>query len=158
MVDNGMKVLAVSRSSAVESKKGFTLVELMVVVLIVGILAAVALPLMSGRIDAAKWSEARAAAGTIATATRVFVAEQGAGYTGSPTLEQIGMDTTDLNGTYFVTACYSLSAVTAGANGPTFTVTVDSAASTRTTKPTSSPTTRYMYVINGVTTAGTDNI
>jgi general secretion pathway protein G len=37
--------------------KGFTLVELMVVILIVSILAAVAIPILRGRIDAAKWSE-----------------------------------------------------------------------------------------------------
>ena len=39
--------------------KGFTLVELMVVILIVSILAAVAIPILSGRIDAAKWSEGK---------------------------------------------------------------------------------------------------
>lgn len=44
--------------------KAFTLIELMVVVLIVGILAAASVPLMRGRIDSAKWSEANATAGT----------------------------------------------------------------------------------------------
>ena len=57
------------------SKKGFTLVELMVVILIVAILAAVAIPIMRGRVDAAKWSEGKAMMGTIATAIRAYVAE-----------------------------------------------------------------------------------
>jgi type IV pilus assembly protein PilA len=139
-----------------KSRKGFTLVELMVVVLIVGILAAVALPLMSGRIDAAKWSEARAAAGTIATGVRAYAAEKGKGnYAGSPSLTDIGVPPVDLNGTYFTSGCYSLSAVTEGTEGPTFTVTVDSAASTRTTKPTTAPLSRTLIVTNGVTAGGT---
>ena len=57
-------------------RKGFTLIELMVVILIVGILAAVAIPILRGRIDAAKWSEGKAMMGSIGTAIRAYHAEK----------------------------------------------------------------------------------
>jgi type IV pilus assembly protein PilA len=108
-------------------KKGFTLVELMVVVLIVGILAAVALPLMSGRVDSAKWSEAHAAAGTIGTAIRAYVAEKGptyAGYSsdlvGSYTVfgTKLGITQSDLTGTYFGATSYSITSVAVPGTSP----------------------------------------
>ena len=84
-----------------EGKGGFTLIELMVVILIVGILAAVAVPLMRGRIDAAKWSEGKATMGSIATALRAHIAEQGNAFTAVPTLAQLGFAANDLDGTHF---------------------------------------------------------
>jgi prepilin-type N-terminal cleavage/methylation domain-containing protein len=84
-----------------KSRKGFTLIELMVVVLIVGILAAVAVPLMRGRIDAAKWSEGKAIMGTISTGLRAHIAEKGNTFTPVPTLAQLGFAANDLDGTYF---------------------------------------------------------
>ena len=105
-----------------KSRKGFTLVELMVVILIVGILAAVAIPLMQGRIDKAKWSEANATAGTIRTALRAYAAETSVatavGLVGMtladvPTQNALGFSATDLNGTYFLAADYSITAVNA---------------------------------------------
>jgi len=84
-----------------KSRKGFTLIELMVVVLIVGILAAVAVPLMRGRIDSAKWSEGKAIMGTIATALRAHVAEKGSLFSAVPTLAELGFAANDLDGTYF---------------------------------------------------------
>lgn len=60
-----------------KNNKAFTMVELMVVVLIVGILAAVAVPMMTGRIDSSKWSEAKSAMGTIASALRSYAGEKG---------------------------------------------------------------------------------
>lgn len=112
-----------------ESRKGFTLVELMVVILIVSILAAVAIPIMRGRIDSAKWTEGRSMAGTLATAIRAYSAEKGTvGNYGSsnPTLSQLGFATNDLNGTYFKTSAFSWTTAFDAAGDPdlTFTITV----------------------------------
>ncbi len=88
-------------------KKGFTLIELMVVILIVSILAAVAIPIMRGRIDAAKWSEGRAMMGTIGTALRAYYAEKGDAGSEPPTLTELGFATGDLTGTYFSDSDFS---------------------------------------------------
>ena len=104
------------------SRKGFTLIELMVVILIVGILAAASIPLMRGRIDSAKWAEANATAGTIRSAVRVYFAEHGqaACPTGSlsvaSTQTALGFTSTDLTGTYFVPANYNIDSVDANGN------------------------------------------
>ena len=73
----------------------------MVVIIIVGILAAVAIPIMHGRIDSAKWSEGKAIMGAIARALRAHVAEEGINFSPVPTLEQLGFGPSDLNCTYF---------------------------------------------------------
>jgi type IV pilus assembly protein PilA len=60
-----------------KKRNGFTLIELMVVVLVVAILAAVAIPIMRGNIDKAKWAEGIAGADTIRTSIRAYIAEHG---------------------------------------------------------------------------------
>ena len=99
------------------SRKGFTLIELMVVIFIVGILAAVAIPIMRGRIDSAKWSEGKAGAGSIRTAARAFCAEVGPTWGGvwaNVGLDDLGFNITllgpggDLDGKYFTDDAYSI--------------------------------------------------
>ena len=99
-----------------KNRKGFTLIELMVVIFIVGILAAVAIPIMRGRIDSAKWSEGKAAAGSIRTAARAYCAEKGPTYAGyaAVTLAELGFNITvgapggDLDGKYFSDEAYAV--------------------------------------------------
>ncbi len=55
--------------------KGFTLIELMVVVIIVGILAAVAVPIYRANIKKAAASEGAALLGSVLTAEKVYYAE-----------------------------------------------------------------------------------
>ncbi|KPL25270.1 MAG: hypothetical protein AMJ75_01710, partial [Phycisphaerae bacterium SM1_79] len=100
-----------------EKRKGFTLIELMVVIFIVGILAAVAIPIMRGRIDSAKWSEGKAGAGSIRTAARAFCAERGPNWGGTwanVTLADLGFNLVnaaggdDLDGKYFTNEAYAV--------------------------------------------------
>ncbi len=116
------------------NQRGFTLVELMIVVIIVGILAAVAIPMYQGATERAKASEAVAALGTIRGALRVYYAEHGTYVNGSFTDGAqvtnggvLDVSDTDLLGRYFSTTCYTFRG-DAAANA--FTVECDGSAST----------------------------
>ena len=107
-----------------KSRKGFRLIELMVVILIVGILASVAIPMLRGRIDAAKWSEGKAMMGSIGTAIRAYHAEKGPTGAAPTTLfvgnTGLGFAALDLTGNYFADADFTF---VAAMNPLTFTVT-----------------------------------
>ncbi len=94
-----------------KSEHGFTLVELMITVVIIGILASVAIPLYTGSVTRAKASEADAALGSIRTALRVYYAENSAypikTSSVAVTTLSIDVDATDLTGTYFAAANYT---------------------------------------------------
>ncbi len=71
-------------------RNGFTLIELMVVVIIVGILASVAVPIYRANIKKAMASEGAALLGAVLTAQRIYYAENNA-YTS--TKSALGVDT-----------------------------------------------------------------
>ena len=100
--------------------KGFTIVELMVVILIIGILASVMVPMMRARVDRSKWSEACTSAGAIREAIRSYVAETSvttAKLLANNNLddvtiqESLGFNPKDLEGTYFSPEDYAITSV-----------------------------------------------
>ena len=100
--------------------RAFTLIELMVVILIIGILAAASVPMMRGRIDAAKWAEANATAGSIRSAVQIYFAEHASSPTGllsnATTQSLLGFTSDDLTGAYFVPGDYNIDSVDADGN------------------------------------------
>ena len=97
--------------------EGFTLIELMVVVLIVSVLAAAAVPLMRGKIDRSKWTEANAGADAIRSAVKVYFMETGDTITGNLSnagvQQALKMQSSDLTGTYFIPSDYEIDSVSA---------------------------------------------
>jgi type II secretory pathway pseudopilin PulG len=100
----------------------------MVVILIVGVLAAVAVPILRGKNEAAKWSEAAATAGAIRTAVRIEFAEDpatvGAWTNQAVTgvMSDLGFKAGDLTGKYFDDSHFTIASVDANGNA-TITVT-----------------------------------
>lgn len=115
-------------------QKGFTLVELMIVVIIVGILAAVAIPMYTEATEKARATECVAALGTIRSALRNYYAEHityvNANFTDGNRVTNGGIlevSDTGLNGRFFSSECYVFDG-DAGANA--YSIKCDGSAST----------------------------
>jgi prepilin-type N-terminal cleavage/methylation domain-containing protein len=63
-----------------KSRTGFTLIELIIVIVIVGILTVVSIPIYRGYTQRAKISEGKTLAASIITAQRVYYSERGTWY------------------------------------------------------------------------------
>ncbi len=96
-----------------KNQRGFTLVELMITIVIVGVLATVAIPLYQANVKRAKASEADATMGSIRTSLRVYYAENTAypiraTYGPVHTMsDSIDIDSTDMVGKYFPATAYT---------------------------------------------------
>jgi len=98
-------------------RKAFSIVELMVVILVVGVLAAATVPIFRAKMRHAEWSEAAASAGCIRQALRAYYAEDPVGaaaMTGS-TVDTVqvtlGFRDGDLTGRYFQASDFTITAI-----------------------------------------------
>ncbi len=116
------------------NEKGFTLVELMIVVMIVGVLAAVAIPMYQVVPERSMGTEATAALGLVKNSMRTYYAEHGS-YADASFADGVlvtvggvlGVSSNDLEGRYFSEECYTFDGAS-GANA--FTIKCDGSLST----------------------------
>ena len=105
---------------------GFTLVELLIVILIVGILAAVAIPLYLGYTKDAKLAEGKALLGSVMTALQGCVQAKGSGQSCavSEIVNRVGIGTGGATGDNRWTVVTSGSLSVSTASPPTFSGTI----------------------------------
>ncbi|MEN9244465.1 MAG: type IV pilin-like G/H family protein, partial [Gloeomargarita sp. DG02_5_bins_242] len=94
-----LKVKLLQHLAKKNANEGFTLVELLVVVVIIGILAAIALPSFLAQTAKAKQSEARTHLGSWAKAQKAFRTENSA-FAADWTTLSLGLGTETRNYTY----------------------------------------------------------
>jgi type IV pilus assembly protein PilA len=112
-------------------ESGFTLVELLVVMLILGLLAAIAIPSFFSQRDKARDADAKSAARTAQTAVETYATDNGGSYADVTvgdlrTIEETLNDTAGTPDRLSVTSAartYTVSVVSDRDNGPTFQIT-----------------------------------
>jgi type IV pilus assembly protein PilA len=121
-----------------QDEKGFTLIELLVVILIIGILAAIALPAFLNQREKAQDTEAKTAARTAQTAMETYYTDNQA-YTATvqdlvdiePSLANAVSDLT-LTPALIGTTGYSITTTSKSSDATTFAIEVDAGDTTRT--------------------------
>ena len=99
------------------NQRGFTMVELMIVVTIIGVLASIAFPLFQMVPERSKSTEAVTALGLIRSSMRIYYVEHGTFANPSVFSDGarvtsgglLGVTDSDLGGRYFSTECYTFS-------------------------------------------------
>jgi type IV pilus assembly protein PilA len=77
-----------------QGESGFTLVELLVVMLILGLLAAIAIPSFFNQRDKAKDADAKASVRTAQTAMETYATDSGGSYTGATATKLVAIEPT----------------------------------------------------------------